>query len=64
MSNGFAMSRLPNEDVVQIAVERGAQAGEGVEVHVTRGARIEAIDEVLRHARFLRQFARGYALAC
>lgn len=27
------------------------------------GARIEAVDEVLRHARLLRQPARGHALA-
>ncbi len=48
---------------MQVAVERGAQTGEGFEVNVTRRARIEAVDEILRHARFLRQPARGHALA-
>ena len=63
MSNGFGTVGLPNEDVVQIAVERGAQTGEGVEVNVAGRTRIEAVDEVLRDARLLCQFARGDALA-
>ena len=46
---------------MQFAIERRAQTGEGVEVHVARRARIEAVDEVLRHACLFRQPARGHA---
>ncbi len=63
MSNGFGTLSLPNENILRLAVERGAQAGEGIEVHVAGRARIETIDEILWHACFLCQFARGNALA-
>jgi hypothetical protein len=33
-SKGFAMDRFPNEDILQFAVEGGAQTGEGVEVYM------------------------------
>ena len=63
MSNGFGMFGLPNENILQLAVECSTQAGKGVKIYVAGYARIEAVDEILRYARLLRQFARRHALA-
>lgn len=63
MSNGFSMVLVPNQQVLGLAMEGGAQFGKRVEVDVAGGAGIEAVDEIFRHARNFGQFARRDALA-
>jgi nitrous oxidase accessory protein NosD len=57
------MLLLPNKDILQIAVENSAQAGEGIQVYVAGFACVEAVDEIFGHASFFSQFARRHALA-
>jgi hypothetical protein len=56
------MILLPNQNIVQIAVQGNAQAGQRVQVYMTGFASIEAVDKILWHARLLGQLARRHAL--
>jgi hypothetical protein len=54
---------FPDQQILRLAVEGDAQAGESIEVYVTRGACIEAVNEIFVHARNFGQFTRRNALA-
>jgi hypothetical protein len=57
------MLNLPDQDVLQLTVERHAQTGKRFQIDMASCSRIETVDEIFGNTRFFGQFARGSALA-
>jgi hypothetical protein len=56
------MIGLPDENVLQLTVERFTETGERFQIDVTGCPRIEAVNEVFGYVRYFGQFAWRYAL--
>jgi hypothetical protein len=57
------MFGLPDQDILQLTIQRFTETGECFQIDVARSARIETVDEIFGYARYFGQFAWGYALA-
>jgi hypothetical protein len=60
MVRGFS---LQHEDIADAAAERLTQARQGLQVYITRGACVQAIDQILGYPGDLGQTPQGQPLA-
>jgi hypothetical protein len=57
------MIGLPDENVLQLAVQRFTEMGKRFQIDVAGCTRIEAVDKIFGHTRYFGQFAKGGAFA-